>query len=135
MFRTLAGQFPDRMRAVLEFRAELAPIIYGGSDIFLMPSLFEPCGLSQMMAMRYACLPVVRATGGLVDTVWDGVTGFSFGPHTADAFYRAVARATNVFNIDEARWRHMQLTAMQQDFSWKRSAAQYVALYEEALSA
>ena len=94
MFAHLAGYHQDKMTAILEYNAGLAPMIYGGSDIFLMPSLFEPCGLGQLIAMRYGSVPVVRATGGLVDTVEDMVTGFLFHQHSADAFWDALARGS-----------------------------------------
>ena len=98
VFREMANRYRDRMRAVLAYAAELAPLVYGGSDMFLMPSLFEPCGLGQMIAMRYGSLPVVRATGGLADTVQDGETGFSFGPFDAGAFWEALSRGLDRYH-------------------------------------
>jgi starch synthase len=129
MFRDFAHNHPHQARAILEFRAELAPLIYGGSDIFLMPSLFEPCGLGQLIAMRYGCVPVVRATGGLLDTVWDGVTGFMFQEYNAEAFWEGLARAIYVYNVDRPRWHGIMRTGMEQDFSWGKSAEAYAALY------
>jgi starch synthase len=134
MFTGMARNFPEKMTAVLEYNAGLAPLIYAGSDAFLMPSRFEPCGLGQLIAMRYGCVPVVRATGGLVDTVADGVTGFTFGDMSEDALWQAMQRATYVHNIDPARWLSMQRTGMSQDFSWERSARSYEHLYEWALA-
>ena len=132
MFRHLANYHSDKMRAVLAFNAGLAPLIYGGSDMFLMPSRFEPCGLSQMISMRYGCIPIVRHTGGLADTVADWQTGFVFGEHTPDAFWNAVHRALDRYRFDQAGWRGMQLAGMEIDFSWTRSAQGYMQLYEWA---
>ena len=95
------------MAAILRYDAALAPLVYAASDLFLMPSRFEPCGLGQMIAMRYGAVPVVRATGGLVDTVHEGDTGFSFGPYTAEAFWSALTRAMNLYYSDRAAWREM----------------------------
>lgn len=129
MFRNLESVHGHKMRAVLAYNAGLAPLIYGGSDIFLMPSRFEPCGLSQILSMRYGCLPVVRATGGLVDTVDEGVTGFKFDDYSVDAFWEALARAIYVYNVDKPRWAWMQHTAMMRDNSWVRSALKYTELF------
>ena len=97
MFRHLAAYHPSKMAAILRYDAALAPLVYAASDMFLMPSRFEPCGLGQMIAMRYGSVPVVRATGGLVDTVHEGDTGFSFGPYTVEAFWSALTRAMNLY--------------------------------------
>ena len=91
MFAQIAGYHRDKMSAILSYNAGLAPLIYGGSDMFIMPSLFEPCGLGQMIAMRYGSVPVVRATGGLADTVQDGVTGFTFDGYDWGSFWHASA--------------------------------------------
>lgn len=132
MFAHLASYHREKMTAILEYNAGLAPLIYGGSDIFLMPSLFEPCGLGQMIAMRYGSVPVVRATGGLADTVQDAVTGFTFYEHSADAFWHALERAIYVYRHDRENWRAIQLNGMSADFSWERSAHGYEQLYEWA---
>jgi starch synthase len=134
MFARLAGYHRGKMAAILAYSAGLAPLIYGGSDIFLMPSLFEPCGLGQLIAMRYGSVPVVRATGGLADTVQDGVTGFSFYDYNSDAFWHALSRAIYVFNVDKPRWQQIQHNGMTADFSWPRSAQSYQQLYEWALA-
>ena len=98
MFSHLASYHKNKMSVILAYAPELAPLIYGGSDIFLMPSLFEPCGLSQMIAMRYGCVPIVRETGGLADTVRDGITGFTFYDFKADDFFNAIQRALLHYN-------------------------------------
>ncbi|MCB0006582.1 MAG: glycogen synthase [Anaerolineales bacterium] len=134
MLRQLADYHRDKMRAVLAFNAALAPLIYAGSDMFLMPSRFEPCGLSQMISMRYGCVPIVRHTGGLADTVADWQTGFVFGDHTPAAFWHAVHRALDRYRFDQPGWRSMQLAGMNSDFSWNRSAQGYMQLYEWAQS-
>jgi starch synthase len=134
MFARLASYHPDKMTAYLSYDAHFAPLIYAGSDIFLMPSLFEPCGLGQLIAMRYGSVPVVRATGGLVDTVQDGETGFSFNDYNADAFWHALQRAIYVYNVDKPRWHTIQQTGMTADYSWQRSASGYEQLYEWAIA-
>ncbi len=134
LFAHLAAAHPRKMTAYLDYNAGFAPLIYGGSDIFIMPSLFEPCGLGQMIAMRYGSVPVVRATGGLVDTVADGHTGFLFHDYSSGAFWQALLRAISVYNGDRARWRQIQRHGMTADFSWPRSALSYQQLYEWALA-
>ena len=132
MFRQLAGYHRQKMAAVLRYDSELAPLIYAGSDLFLMPSRFEPCGLGQMIAMRYGALPVVRATGGLADTVHDGQTGFTFEPYTADAFWDALRRGLENCHAGGEAWRTLVATAMRADFSWAQSARGYERLFEWA---
>ncbi|MBI4415143.1 MAG: glycosyltransferase, partial [Candidatus Kerfeldbacteria bacterium] len=103
--------------------------------LFLMPSRFEPCGLGQMIAMRYGTIPVVRATGGLKDTVREGPdgTGFLFGPYTASALLDACTRAIDAFRHDEG-WRELQVRAMRQDLSWAAPARRYADLYLSAIA-
>ena len=120
--------------AFFTFNAQLAQKIYAGSDIFLMPSRFEPCGLSQMIALRYGSIPIVRDTGGLADTVQDGVTGFTFHDYQAGALWNALQRAAHVYNASPSAWREMQLAGMSNDFSWKRSAEGYQQMYEWAIA-
>jgi starch synthase len=134
MFAHMSGAYPDKMTAFLDYMPELAPLIYGGSDIFLMPSRFEPCGLGQLIAMRYGSVPVVRATGGLADTVRDGETGFSFVDYGGGPFWGALERAVRTYWTDKDGWREIQLNGMGEDFSWGRSAAGYQQLYEWALA-
>jgi starch synthase len=134
MFRHLAGYHSDKFRAVLAYAPELAPLVYGGSDMFVMPSLFEPCGLGQLISMRYGTVPVVRATGGLADTVRDGVTGFSFNDYSAEDFWRTLQRAMYIYNVDKASWQAIQRNGLTSDFSWRNSALGYQQLYEWAIS-
>ena len=134
MLRHLAGYHRDRMTAFLGYDPELAPLIYGGSDIFLMPSLFEPCGLGQLIAMRYGSVPVVRATGGLVDTVQPGETGFTFAHYTSADFWNALQEALALWRADPVSWRAMQERGMARDFSWQASARAYEQVYEWAIA-
>ncbi len=134
MFATLAAYHPDKMTAVLAYEADLAPLIYGGSDMFLMPSLFEPCGLGQLIAMRYGSVPVVRHTGGLADTVREPVTGFVFHDFREEELWHALQRAIYVYNTNKPHWRLIQETGMNSDFSWERSAVGYQQLYEWAIA-
>jgi starch synthase len=134
MFRHIAGYHRDKMAAVFGYDAGLAPLIYGGSDIFLMPSLFEPCGLGQLMAMRYGSLPLVRATGGLADTVQNGINGFTFNGFDAGDLWEALRRALFIWQADRASWQAMQRHAMGLDFSWTMSARGYQQLYEWAVA-
>lgn len=136
--REIARQHPSRISVHLGYDDELAHRIEAGADIFLMPSKYEPCGLNQMMSMRYGTLPVVRATGGLADTVTDADadpergTGFSFHQYHPHDLLHAVRRAAAAF-ADGDRWRRIQRTAMTRDFSWNRSAEQYIDLYQSCL--
>ena len=134
MFAQLAAYHTGKLAAFLTYDGTLAPLIYAGSDLFLLPSLFEPCGLGQLIAMRYGSVPVVRATGGLADTVQDMVTGFSFNAYNADAFWQALQRAIYIYNVDRESWRAIQRNGMTSDFSWPRSAVGYQQLYEWALA-
>jgi starch synthase len=128
----LAGRFPGAVAARTAFDEGLAHRIQAGADIFLMPSLYEPCGLGQIYAMRYGTVPVVHATGGLADTVGPQ-TGFRFEPYHATAFYEAAAEAVRAYRVP-GRWRELVRAGMSQDFSWERSAREYAALYERTLS-
>jgi starch synthase len=134
MLRHLAGYHRARMTAFIGYDAELAPLIYAGSDLFLMPSLFEPCGLGQLIAMRYGSVPVVRATGGLADTVRPGVTGFTFFNYSADDFWNTLQEAIYVYRTDPESWRAMQRQGMSGDFSWATSARAYQQVYEWAIA-
>jgi starch synthase len=134
MLRHLAGYHRERMTAFIGYDAELAPLIYGGSDLFLMPSLFEPCGLGQLIAMRYGSVPVVRATGGLADTVRPGVTGFTFDGYSADDFWNALRGALHIYRVDPEGWRAMQRQGMASDYSWATSARAYQQVYEWAIA-
>ena len=139
-FSALTQRYPGKAAVFLTFNAALAQRIYGGSDMFLMPSRFEPCGLGQMIAMRYGSVPVVRATGGLADTVQDydprtdQGNGFVFEAYDSMALYTALVRAIETFKHSEV-WRHLMVRCMSEDFSWARSAAKYVDLYYRALAA
>lgn len=129
MFGRYERYYPRKMRAILAYQANLAPLIYAGSDMFLMPSRFEPCGLGQMIAMRYGSVPIVRATGGLADTVQEGTTGFSFYPHESRALWEAMQRAIYVFNTDKRSWSMIQQNGLNQDLAWERFALSYQQLY------
>jgi starch synthase len=131
----------DRCRVWIGFDNALAHRIYGGSDLLLMPSIYEPCGLNQMYALRYGTVPVVRLTGGLADTVipFDGTNEESangFGFVTADPANLYLASWLGMLNFRETRvWKHLQANGMAEDFSWERSARQYEVVYERALGA
>jgi starch synthase len=138
MFGEMQARFRDRMHAFLKFDAALAQRIYAGADMFLMPSHIEPCGLGQMIAMRYGCVPIVRATGGLADTVSNYTTknrrgtGFTFSTYTSKSCMRALKRALNAYQNTNI-WRGLQRRGMQTDFSWSASAQEYVKLYRKAI--
>jgi starch synthase len=134
MLRHLADYHRSKMKAFFGYDPELAPLIYGGSDVFLMPSLFEPCGLGQLIAMRYGAVPVVRATGGLADTVRAGVTGFSFSHYSADDLWNALREALFIYRVDPESWRALQRKGMTSDYSWESSARAYQQLYEWAIA-
>lgn len=125
----LERDFPGQVKTELGFNASLAQQIYTGADIFLMPSRYEPCGLGQMIAMRYGTPPIVRATGGLKDTVTDQKTGFVFAEPTASALEKAIGRALETFQNKKA-WQKMILSCLKEDFSWDHSSLAYLKLYQ-----
>jgi len=126
--KKLQETLPDRVRVETRYDAKLARQIYAGSDIFLMPSRYEPCGISQMIAMRYGSVPLVRAVGGLHDTVTDSETGFVFVDNKVRSFNDTVRRALKVYPY-HSRWMNMQKAGMEQNFSWVKSAQKYLDLY------
>jgi starch synthase len=134
----LAQRHPKHVRVKIAFDAPLGQLIYGGCDVFLMPSRYEPGGIGQLIAMRYGAIPVVRRTGGLADTVAqfrasdDSGTGFLFDEATAEAVSEALEAALVAYQ-DEDGWRRLQARAMNQDFSWQATAKEYSAVYDEAL--
>ena len=126
-FRLMAARYPGRIAVQVGFDNALAHRIEAGSDMFLMPSHYEPCGLNQIYSLRYGTVPVVRATGGLDDTI-DEETGFKFADYSGQALLGAVRAAVNAFS-DKDAWRRRMRRGMEKDFSWKASAASYSALY------
>jgi starch synthase len=135
--QNLAHVYPDKMSVTIGYDEPLAHLIEAGSDVFLMPSRFEPCGLNQMYSQRYGTLPVVRKTGGLADTVVDALpetiadrtaTGFVFNEASASSLLEAIKRAMILYN-DKKNWTKIQVNAMNKDFSWRHSAEQYLMLY------
>ena len=141
-FSELERQYWPYLRIELGFDRKLSHVLQAGSDATLMPSRYEPCGLTQLYAMRYGTVPIVRATGGLYDTVvhaWPGAmhdgaaTGFSFEGADVQGLQWAVDRALEVYYTQPAQWRQIQLNGMRQDFSWARSAEQYIWVYKRAI--
>ncbi len=142
-FESLAARFPEKVAARMEFANALAHRIEAGADIFLMPSKYEPCGLSQMYSLKYGTVPIVRETGGLADTIvgYGGVqaestaaNGFSFLEYSALALSETLRRACDLFRVQPAAWKTLVETGMTQDWSWGRSARKYVELYEKTLA-
>ncbi len=139
-FRDLANEFPDRVAAKITFNLGLAARIYAGGDIYLMPSKSEPCGLSQMNAMRYGTVPVVHATGGLRDTVppadetGKGGLGFTFQSYNGDDFLAAVKRALHLYRDNRDGFRDLQRREMEQDFGWDKPAQRYMELFRHMLT-
>jgi starch synthase len=138
-FRAAAQRYPDRVAVVIGFDDPLSHVIMAGSDVILVPSRFEPCGLTQLYALRYGAVPLVRRTGGLGDTVVDAspgaladqtATGIVFDAATADAVRDALQRVTALYH-DRDGWRALQQTGMRQVFSWEAAALQYIELYSE----
>jgi starch synthase len=135
-------KYPQQLGVIIGYDEELAHHIEAGADMFLMPSRFEPCGLNQIYSQRYGTVPIVRHTGGLADTVTDTTpetladntaTGFAFSEATATALWKAIERALEHYQ-DPDSWQQIMTTGMKQDFSWKHSAEQYLALYEQLLA-
>ena len=129
----LAHDLPERVAVRFEFTEEREHRLLAGADCLLMPSLYEPCGLTQMRAQRYGALPVVRRVGGLSDTVEDQVTGLVFDGYDSPALDMAIRRALTLYQ-DRSAWERHMIRAMEKDFGWQRSADAYLALYEEALA-
>lgn len=135
-FSELAAKYPDRVGLKLGFFADLAQKIYAGSDIFLMPSKSEPCGLSQMIALRYGSIPIIRETGGLRDSIFDSGdgkgNGFTFASYNAHDMLHAMRRAVEGYQ-DKEGWQILVKRAMECDYSWGRSANEYIKMYKEIL--
>ncbi|HET6421236.1 MAG TPA: glycogen synthase GlgA [Geobacteraceae bacterium] len=138
MLRDYKATAPRNISINLEFRPNLAHQIYAGSDMFLMPSHYEPCGLGQLIALRYGTVPIVRKTGGLADTVLDArenyrePNGFTFEKYSAEAFWEAITRALDVYG-ERKKWEKLVRNGMNDDFSWEASAKKYDDLYRKAL--
>jgi starch synthase len=139
LLREITIRYPQRVSGMVAFEEPLARLVYAGCDIFLMPSRFEPCGLGQLIAMRYGAIPVVRHTGGLVDTVpgFDADlsrgNGFIFHDYTAEALVEAAVRATTAYE-NKARWQEVARRLMRLDFSWNSSALEYEKAYQKVLN-
>jgi starch synthase len=138
LFRELAKAFPSKFSVKVAFDNIVAHKIEAGADMFLMPSRYEPCGLNQIYSLKYGTVPVVRATGGLDDTIDQFVpdtgrgTGFKFQAYDGGALLESIRQAISVYRNEPAVWRRIQLNGMAQDFSWQASAKEYVKLYEAA---
>ena len=138
MFKYYSETYPHKVHAEIKYDDTLAHRIYAGADLFLVPSLFEPCGLSQMISMRYGTVPIVRETGGLKDTVipfnkYTGEgTGFSFENYNAHELLFTIKDAINLYH-EEEKFRKLILNCMAQDFSWEKSAKEYIKLYQSIL--
>lgn len=138
LFEDLAAKYPERISVNFKFDERLAHLIEAGSDMFLMPSRFEPCGLNQLYSLRYGTVPIARKTGGLADTIIDydqaraKATGFLFEEYTGEALLTAVRRALALFDKRKS-WQALMKRGMKQDFSWKKSAKRYVEIYESIL--
>lgn len=132
-FEWLRRSYPDRVAIYIGYNNELAHKIEAGADIFLMPSLFEPCGLNQIYSLKYGTLPIVRLTGGLADTIQDSVNGFTFFDFKPSEFFDSLKRAVDTYRTNHEKWKQMMIAAMGQDYSWERSARQYVEIYNKIL--
>jgi starch synthase len=139
MFKDYQKEYPNKVCARIEFNDTLAHKIYAGSDIFLMPSKFEPCGLGQLIALRYGTIPLVRETGGLADTVKnfsieeEEGTGFSFKEYSSRALLKTLVRAISVYKNVPDIWEKIVKSAMSEDFSWRNVSDNYIDLYKKAI--
>ncbi|MFH1822280.1 MAG: glycogen/starch synthase [Patescibacteria group bacterium] len=130
LLQKLEKKYPQKLSVNLMFDIKLAQQIYAGSDIFLMPSRFEPCGLGQMIAMRYGTVPIVRSTGGLSDTI-DSKVGFRFSEFKVEALRKVLSQALEIYHNKPKKWKTMQVNGMKKDFSWNKSAKEYLKLYKK----
>jgi starch synthase len=135
-FRHIQCKYPSQVKVFFEFNKDLSKKIYAGSDIFLMPSKSEPCGLAQMISSRYGTVPVVRETGGLYDTIkpynkyTDEGNGFTFANYNAHEMKDAIARATELYK-NSKKWEALMKKIMKIDFSWNASAEKYMSMYND----
>ncbi|MCA9573493.1 MAG: glycosyltransferase, partial [Myxococcales bacterium] len=135
LLKQVSDDYVDNFRAVIGYNEAKAHRIYAGSDMFLMPSRFEPCGLGQLIALRYGTIPVVRATGGLLDTIIDydenrdNANGFIFDHFSERSMLNTIERAVAAYH-NPTEWKHLIKNAMGQDFSWKRSSREYLDYYK-----
>ncbi len=140
IFNDLVVKYPGKVSAFLKYDYSMAHKIFAGSDMILIPSRYEPCGLNQLYALKYGAVPIVTATGGLTDTVDEfdvdpeTGTGFKFFPPNAIALERAVLKAIRVYRDQPEVWKRLMIRGMNKDYSWNRSAREYLALYERAVS-
>ncbi|MDF2524131.1 MAG: glgA2, partial [Clostridiales bacterium] len=139
-FKDLKIKYPDKVSVYIGYNGDLAKRVYAGSDIFLMPSRFEPCGLAQIISLRYGTIPIVRATGGLADTIKDvefdkeNGNGFVFNEFSTEEFLKTVKRALRLYNQDKEFWETLVKRALTLDFSWKKPAEKYLKMYQAAIS-
>lgn len=137
MFRYFAEKYPDKISVNVGYSEDIAHLVYAGADAFLMPSLFEPCGLSQLMSLRYGTVPIVRETGGLKDTVepynkyTNQGTGFSFANYNAHEMKGVIQNAMDIYYTQKFNWQALMIRGMNANFSWKNSVDEYAKLYEK----
>jgi starch synthase len=137
-FEEMTAKYKDKFGCYLGFDEQLAHLIEAGADMYLMPSKYEPCGLNQMYSLAYGTVPIVRATGGLIDTVIDVSegkkgNGFVFKDFTPEAMLKAIERAIELYANDPKAWKKLMVTGMKYDFTWIKSAKKYVELYKKTL--
>ena len=136
-FQALERESPNKIRAFMEYNQKLARRLYASGDMILMPSLYEPCGLSQMIAMRYGCVPIAHAVGGLKDTITvfpkKEQAGFLFEKPNSKAFIKILIKALQKFK-DKHAWKIIQQNGMKKDFSWNQSARKYAKIYFDLLN-
>jgi starch synthase len=139
IFTEIKNRYPSKVAVFIGFNVVLAQKIYAGCDMFLMPSRFEPCGLGQIISLRYGTIPIVRAVGGLADTIVDynedeqNANGFCFKEFSSKAMYDAIERALLLYNNQPEKWLELKKKALVQDFSWVKSAEKYIELYNLAI--
>jgi starch synthase len=133
MLKMYEARWPDRISVHLGFSERLEHRLMAGADIYLMPSLYEPCGLAQLRAERYGAIPLARRVGGLADTIEDGITGFLFDEYSSEDLLRVSRHVMDRYH-DSAAWEHLMGNAMAKDFSWARSAEKYMEVYRRILA-
>ena len=139
LLEKIGSKYPKKAGVKIGYNVALAHKIEAGADIFLMPSRYEPCGLNQLYSLKYGTIPVVRATGGLDDTIKNfnsetgNGNGFKFRDYSSDAILKGVSKAVELYK-DKRRWKKIMQNAMACDFSWEHSAKEYVKVYNKALT-